>query len=177
MISLKWHISSWHLRAQSKNLGIHHHQIHLCSCQKRSGVSATGWNSSLGGSHRSLLVSQNMMDMHQSIANYFGPFLPFTPCDFWISHLEKTSKWHWLKMYNYSQHTFSVHAKCLVFFFFLLLVLYLAINTPGQIKHLQTFQKEVFLPLLRSVRSKDPSKISYAKPCVWLFCVCVKMFS
>lgn len=65
-----------------------------------------------------------------------------------------------------------------MFFFFplLLLVLYLAINTAGQMKHLQTFEKQVLLPLLRSVRSKDLSKISYAETCVWLyFCVCEKV--
>lgn len=62
-----------------------------------------------------------------------------------------------------------------VLFSFLLLVLYLAINTAGQIKHLQTFQKLVLLPLLRSGRSKDPSKISYAETCVWLFFVCEKV--
>lgn len=76
----------------------------------------------------------------------------------------------------------SIHSIFIVFmpnvlFFLLLLVLYLATNTAGQIKHLQIFQKQVLLPLLRSVRSKDSSKISYAETCVWLFCVCVKKFS
>lgn len=62
-----------------------------------------------------------------------------------------------------------------VLFSFLLLVLYLAINTAGQIKHLQTFQKLVLLPLLRSGRSKDLSKICYAETCVWLFFVYEKV--
>lgn len=62
-----------------------------------------------------------------------------------------------------------------VLFSFLLLVLHLAINTAGQIKHLQTFQKLVLLPLLRSGRSKDLSKICYAETCVWLFFVYEKV--
>lgn len=104
------------------------------------------------------------MDVHQSTDNYFGPFLPYSLCDFWISHLEKTSKWHGWKKNSYLQHIYSVYAKCSF-----LLVLYLVINTAGQIKHLQTFEKQVLLPLLRSVRSKDLSKISYAETCVWLY--------
>lgn len=99
-------MSSWRLRVQNNNLGIHC----ICSNQKRSGVSGIGLNNSLSGSHRSLLVSQKMMGMHRSIANYFSPCLPkqrqgnllfvaekhifdtYTLFDFWISHLEKTSE-------------------------------------------------------------------------------------
>lgn len=68
------------------------------------------------------------------------------------------------KKNSYLQHMYHVYAKCSF-----LLVLYLAINTAGQIKHLQTFEKQVLFPLLRSVRSKDLSKISYAETCVWLY--------
>lgn len=104
--------------------------------------------------------------MHQSTDNYFGPFLPYSLCDFWISHLEKTSKWHGWKKNSYLQHIYSVYAKCSF-----LLVLYLVINTAGQIKHLQTFEKQVLLPLLRSARSKDLSKISYAETVSgYIFC-------